>query len=189
MDTAPDLIKVAEAAKACSCSFNHIIRSIKKGLLLAEELPCGTKRVTKVVIKKSLIDFFNNYIKNSSTVSRVVPHKHPRARIKNKGYIYLYRPDHHRAFTNGYVAEHILVVERRLRRKIANTEAVHHINGIKDDNRSENLHVFKTNGDHLRVHGKEIALAAKIKRLLNMEHKVKDLSDAERLAIFDSLLK
>lgn len=64
----------------------------------------------------------------------------PRLKIKtNSGYIYIFKPTHPCATKAGYVLEHRLVVEKEISRYLDNTETVHHKNGVKDDNRIENL--------------------------------------------------
>lgn len=71
--------------------------------------------------------------------------------MKHKGYIYIKKPHHPFAWNNGYVPEHRLVVETNIGRYLLQGEVVHHINGIKDDNRLQNLMVLKNNNLHMQI--------------------------------------
>lgn len=67
-------------------------------------------------------------------------------RIKSKGgYIKVFRPEHPNAHKKGYVMEHRLVMEGVIGRYLQKNEEVHHKNGIKDDNRPENLEMVLYN--------------------------------------------
>jgi len=58
------------------------------------------------------------------------------------GYILVYNPQHPFAKKKGYVVEHRLVMEKFLGRYLRKNELVHHKNGVKDDNRVENLEII-----------------------------------------------
>ena len=64
------------------------------------------------------------------------------------GYVYIHCPNHPRANKDGYIFEHRLVMEKKLGRYLKPKEVVHHINGIKDDNRDKNLGLLPNQGRH-----------------------------------------
>ncbi|WP_425300462.1 HNH endonuclease [Nocardia farcinica] len=87
--------------------------------------------------------------KHGSTVPRSrgpADHRWKGGRIKRRGYVLVYAPDHHTISGRGtqrkYVLEHRVVMEEMLGRPLLPTETVHHKNGIKDDNRPENLELW-----------------------------------------------
>jgi transposase len=51
-----------------------------------------------------------------------------------------------------YELEHRFVMEKMIERKLLKSEVVHHINGIKGDNREENLFLFKNTANHNKYH-------------------------------------
>lgn len=70
-----------------------------------------------------------------------------------EGYRLTYSPNHPFARKHGrnkriYVAEHRLMVEKHIGRYLKPEEVVHHINGIKNDNRIKNLMLFNSQRAH-----------------------------------------
>ena len=75
-----------------------------------------------------------------------------KGRLNHSGYILIFQPNHPFRKMGRYIFEHRLIVEKHLNRYLKPTEAIHHINGIKTDNRIENLYLFSTRYSHSIYH-------------------------------------
>lgn len=58
------------------------------------------------------------------------------------GYVIMYYPEHPNSWKGGKIFEHTYVMSEHLGRPLKPNENVHHINGVKDDNRIENLELW-----------------------------------------------
>lgn len=70
------------------------------------------------------------------------PHWEGGRSLTADGYIRVLRPEHPRATKGGTVMEHRLVMEQSIGRFLTVKENVHHINGVRTDNRLENLELW-----------------------------------------------
>ena len=92
------------------------------------------------------------------------------------GYIAIINPNRFKGDKRKYVPEHRFIMENHIGRPLEPFEIVHHINGIVDDNRIENL-LMMTKKQHGKLHtsreDKRILWATKIRQLgpLSKKHR------------------
>jgi hypothetical protein len=95
---------------------------------------------------------------------RNVPSRHPGRPIlaerRAGGRVYIWKPEHPRAHKDGYVHRSILVWEQTHGRPLPDGWDVHHVNGIKDDDRPKNL-LALSHGKHSRLSRVRETLAKK----------------------------
>lgn len=86
---------------------------------------------------------------------RQVPYG-PNQYLLDTGYIYtrVTRKNGQRQLTG----EHRIVMERKLGRQLRTGEIVHHVNGIKTDNRPKNLVLVNGHADHAKLHLRQTRL-------------------------------
>ena len=84
-----------------------------------------------------------------------------------RGYIKILLPEHPRADKRGYVSEHLLVWEKANNKPLPNGWVVHHLNGIRNDNRPTNL-IGLPDKKHRHI------LAAKARRVQELEAKERE---------------
>ncbi len=96
------------------------------------------------------------YGRYRSAVYRGAKHPNFKGRVSHAaGYVRIYRPGHALAARDGYVLEHRLVLDEA-GFEIPDGHHVHHRNGVKSDNRIENLEVIlasEHNAAHIRAAG------------------------------------
>lgn len=72
--------------------------------------------------------------------------------ITKHGYRQIIKKNHPNAWRNGALFEHIFVMSNYMKRPLYEKETVHHINGIRNDNRIENLELWS----HSHPHGQRV---------------------------------
>ncbi|MCJ7791874.1 MAG: HNH endonuclease [Dehalococcoidia bacterium] len=72
-------------------------------------------------------------------------------KIRKDGYILVLAHKHPYASIDGYVLEHRLIMEKHLGRYLKPTEVVHHIDGNTSKNAFDNLKLFKSQTEHVKI--------------------------------------
>jgi len=134
---------------ACDRNKDKVLQMFAEGCSLTQMAKAvGTKclEVKKFLARQGIE-------KEWSTASYGERHYAWKGRLVNKdGYVEIHVKGHPYARKHThYILEHRLVMEAHIGRYLLPGEVVHHINGVKDDNRIENLQLFQTNGEHLAV--------------------------------------
>lgn len=108
--------------------------------------------LTKILFNKDISYIYLDGNKYNYCKSNLQERGRTNKVIDYNGYNAIYFPEHHRAFKNGMVYEHILVAEKIIGRKLKEEEVVHHIDKDRKNNSKENLMIFKTDADHSAYH-------------------------------------
>jgi len=100
------------------------------------------------------------------------PHWKGGAYTRPDGYVAVIAPNHPRASANnGYVLEHIIIWEIAHNKPLPKGWVIHHLNGIKNDNRIANL-VALSNRKHRTILAVKAERIQELEGLLNNQHQL-----------------
>ena len=71
---------------------------------------------------------------------------------KHRKYIQVFDRKNPSASKNGFIRRSRLIAEKCLGRQLTKIEVIHHINKIQNDDRPENLYLFRNQAQHLKFH-------------------------------------
>src|SRR3990167_1231350 len=74
------------------------------------------------------------------------------ARVKVRTHIYLYMPNHPRAYKSKLIPEHVYIAEKVLGKALPEKAEVHHSNKDGCDNRNQNLVICEDHAYHMLLH-------------------------------------
>ena len=99
------------------------------------------------------------------------------ANAKKKNYYLLQHVDKDSLFrcmadSRGYILQHRYIIAKKLKRPLKKSEVVHHINGIKNDNRIENLELLNSKQKHYLITRMEIRIKQLEKQIINLGGKL-----------------
>lgn len=101
---------------------------------------CGSKHFCKGYCQKH----YTRWRKYGDPLKTLInPPGSSQRRIDSEGYVWLpYKFDHPNSYKDGRILEHVFVMSEVLGRALYSRENVHHKNGVRSDNRPENLELW-----------------------------------------------
>ena len=138
--------KLSEAAKAngghpISEDTKQKISKALKGRIVKDESKRQQSETRKRLFDEGKISIWNKGVPNSTKQLKGTDNPQYKEKIYRHGYVYVHGKGHSNSQKRGLILEHRLVVSEYLGRPLEDYESVHHKNGIKTDNRIDNLEI------------------------------------------------
>lgn len=132
--------------------------------IFSRSLQSVYKKSRRIGLKKTLHDHSKRISQSLSLAYKIGRRKlpigkdHPKwnggKHLRQDGYYDIWSPNHPNKKGNNRVLAHRLIMEKHIGRYLLKSEVVHHKNGIKTDNRIENL-LIMTQSEHAKLHKNE----------------------------------
>lgn len=167
-------------AKEIGCSYSAVIYAIDR--LNIQILSGKKKRRFSETRSQNVKDSIKKKYPDGRNAELAANWRGGKRRAGQKmSYVYIYSPNHPQKTLEGYVMEHRLVMEKHLGRLLDSKEIVHHKNGIKHDNRIENLELVESRGTHTKEHFKRSHITEQLWDIVNSCNHCKPLAQNLKL--------
>lgn len=143
-------------------NFKVEVQNPKITELIREKIPSSKVSITYLQIRLNLSyaqteTLFNKWIngtpeerkhKKFNALNKLIKPSRPNKEgaldkyIDEQGYVIVYKPGHPNSDSSGFIKEHTYVMSLQIKRALKKRENVHHKNGIRSDNRIENLELW-----------------------------------------------
>jgi len=134
--------KKSREIPCCGCGRIGLIITNKSKKLCIKCNRLEKEKENESLVEKRRVSS-RNYSRKKRGSDLDAPVRRPTGRWKNaQGYIVIHKKDHPNAYKNGCMTEHVFIMSQHIGRPLKDKENVHHINGIRDDNRIENLELW-----------------------------------------------
>lgn len=135
--------------------YSHLpLNQCQKGQPLKNRGPCSVGGCEKRAKTKGLCTAHYSRLLNGTFKTDVSPVRTFKTagegHLDNNGYKVVSAKGHPNAWKTGHLLEHTLVMSTHLGRPLVEGESIHHLNGVRDDNRIENLELWITKGGRHR---------------------------------------
>ena len=138
--------KLSEAAKAngghpITEDTKQKIRQALTGRTVKDESKQKQSETRKRLFGEGKLSIWNKGVPNPIPQLKGADNPQYKEKIYRHGYIYIHGHGHSNSQKRGLVLEHRFIMAEYLGRPLESYESVHHKNGIKTDNRIENLEI------------------------------------------------
>lgn len=124
----------------CGRSYHPWHRTDKQGYCSRECAPRGRRpSLPDALCATCGVLFRPSKARQSTYCSRKCYRESGKPYVDGQGYVRVYSPSTPGAYPSGQVFEHRKVMQEAIGRALESHETVHHINGVRTDNRIENL--------------------------------------------------
>lgn len=152
--------------------FKKGLESWNKGIPCTEEFKQMQSELKKGGSNPKPKNFVDTMRKANPPIGRKIKFdsrdKEKKLRVWRHGYVFVYKPEHPTSRKippdYGYIAEHRMIMELHLGRDLKPTEVIHHLDGLKSNNKIENLLCCETQRKHNQIHTKMQVFVEKLIR-------------------------